>query len=175
MNLDNMDIEYKYQVIDNFLDDDAFAILQSKISHTEQFPWFFSNGIAWKTEKEILWDFQFVHTFYNESLGKSTEIVHLAPLLKKINPKVVHRLKANLGPITDKPRQTDWHTDFQDRVCTTAVFYLNTNNGYTAFKNGEKVESVANRLLTFDSRLEHAGVSCTDKNFRAVINLNYEM
>jgi len=36
-----------------------------------------------------------------------------------------------------------------------------------------KVESVANRLVEFDSNLEHTGSSCTDENIRVVINLNY--
>ena len=55
----------------------------------------------------------------------------------------------------------------------TAIFYLNTNNGYTLFEDGTKIESVANRLLTFDANLPHTGTSCTDKQFRCVLNINY--
>ena len=34
----------------------------------------------------------------------------------------------------------------------TALFYLNTNDGYTKFESGEIVETVANRLVIFDGR-----------------------
>jgi hypothetical protein len=173
--MDLKDLENSYKIIDNFMDDDDFKQLKNHILYSQQFPWFYNYGIAFPTEKEELYDFQFVHTFYSNALGKSTELARLAPLLKKINPHTIYRIKANLGPITPTNMQTGWHTDFDDRVCITAVFYLNTNNGYTIFKNGDTVPSVENRLLMFDSRLEHAGVSCTDTNFRSVINLNYTL
>lgn len=163
------------QVIDNFLPDEDFKKIQDKIFNSQHFPWFYNSGIAYPTDEEVLYDFQFVHTFYSLNYGKSTEISHLAPLLKKINPKTIYRIKANLGPVTPTNMQTGWHTDFDDINCTTAVFYLNTNNGYTIFENGEKVESIENRLVMFDSRLVHAAVSCTDKNARCVINLNFDL
>ena len=56
---------------------------------------------------------------------------------------------------------------------TTAIFYLNSNNGYTEFEDGTKVESVANRFVSFPSTLKHRGTSCTDENVRVVINFNY--
>jgi hypothetical protein len=169
------DLENTYKVIDNFMDEDDFKELKNHILYSQQFPWFYNFGVAYLTDKEELYDFQFVHTFYSPAFGKSTELARLSPLLKKINPSIIHRIKANLGPITPTNMQTGWHTDFDDRVCITAVFYLNTNNGYTIFKNGETVPSVENRFLMFDSRLEHAGVSCTDTNFRSVINFNYDL
>jgi hypothetical protein len=54
------------------------------------------------------------------------------------------------------------------------VYYINTNNGWTEFKKGGKVKSVENRMLIFDSSLEHMGVTCTDQKSRVVINFNYE-
>ena len=36
---------------------------------------------------------------------------------------------------------------------TTSILYMNTNNGYTIFENGDKVESVENRLVTFPNNL----------------------
>ena len=56
---------------------------------------------------------------------------------------------------------------------TTSIFYINTNNGYTIFEDGTKVESVANRLLTFPTNMKHTGTSCTDEKTRIVINFNY--
>jgi hypothetical protein len=169
-----MEIDYKYQVIDNFLSNDAFYELQQKTIYNTRFPWFYNEGISGPVDSPILWDFQFTHLFYSDISGQSPELKNLTALIEKINPSRVYRIKANLNPITDVTRQSGWHTDFGDElVCTTAVFYLNKNNGCTVFKNNERVESVPNRLLMFDSRLEHAGTSCTDSNFRSVINLNY--
>ena len=55
----------------------------------------------------------------------------------------------------------------------TAIFYINTNNGYTLFKDGTKVDSVQNTMLIFDGSLDHCGVSCTDQKRRIVLNINY--
>ena len=41
------------------------------------------------------------------------------------------------------------------------------------FEDGTKVESVGNRLLTFPANMKHMGTSCTDQQFRIVINFNY--
>ena len=56
---------------------------------------------------------------------------------------------------------------------TTAIFYLNTNNGYTLFEDGQRVASVANRIVIFDAALRHTGASCTDADHRLVLNLNF--
>ena len=64
----------------------------------------------------------------------------------------------------------DVPTDYDSK---TAILYLNTNNGYTEFENGQRVESVANRLVVFDSALKHTGTTCTDQKRRIVLNLNY--
>ena len=67
-------------------------------------------------------------------------------------------------------------TDFEEEVAshwTTAIFYINTNNGYTEFENGEKIESVANRLIMFPSNIKHRGVTQTDEQTRIMINFNF--
>ena len=50
---------------------------------------------------------------------------------------------------------------------------MNTNNGYTTFKDGTKVDSVANRMIIFDSELDHTGTTCTDQKSRVIINFNF--
>ena len=49
---------------------------------------------------------------------------------------------------------------------------MNTNNGYTRFKKS-KVRSEENKMVIFNSKEEHTGSSCTDQEFRVVINFNY--
>ena len=82
------------------------------------------------------------------------------------------RIKANLNVATKKHIKRDLHTDF-DVPCITAIAYMNTNNGYTIFEDGTKIESVENRVLIFDSQLRHAGIPCTDEKRRVVINFNF--
>ena len=46
-------------------------------------------------------------------------------------------------------------------------------NGYTIFEDGAKVESVANRMITFPANVKHKGTSCSDEKTRVNINFNY--
>ena len=55
----------------------------------------------------------------------------------------------------------------------TAIFYLNSNNGYTLFKDDTRVFSQENRLCLFNGHIEHAGASCTNAKRRVVLNINY--
>ena len=65
------------------------------------------------------------------------------------------------------------HRDIDDDDSySTAIFYLNTNNGGTRFEN-DFVQSVANRLVLFDGPLLHETVVQTDSNVRMLYNINY--
>ena len=97
----------------------------------------------------------------------------IAPLISIINPSAIVRIKANLVPVTDKIILYDYHIDEPNFEGETAIFYVNNNNGYTQFTDGQQVSSVENRLLTFNSNMLHTGSSCTDQKVRCVINLNY--
>ena len=71
---------------------------------------------------------------------------------------------------------SDLEHDFEEDVAshwTTAILYINTNNGYTEFENGEKVESVANRVVMFPSNTKHRGITQTDEQTRILINFNF--
>ena len=55
----------------------------------------------------------------------------------------------------------------------TAIFYLNTNNGYTLFEDSKKVDCVENRIAIFDSNKRHTGVTTTDTQSKVVLNINW--
>ena len=117
----------------------------------------------------------------------------MAPILDKINPISLWRIKANLLTKTSNIVENAYHHDissFDDenrktifpeklKQLTTSIFYVNTNNGYTEFQDGRiamentKIKSVANRLVTFPASLKHRGTSCTDEKIRVVINFDY--
>ena len=48
-----------------------------------------------------------------------------------------------------------------------------SNNGYTYFEDGQKVQSQENRAVIFSGDLLHAGTSCTDTDLRVVLNIDY--
>lgn len=156
------------QVIDEFLDSKDFEYIQNVLMGHE-IEWFFSSIT---TEKKHLDEFQFCHIFYRDGEpGKNYSLI--APLINKIDPFCVVSIKANLLTKTNHIREYSFHVDIDKKEVTTAVFYINTCNGYTLFRDGTKVNSVANRLLIFDAQELHTGSSCTDDSRRIVINLNY--
>jgi zinc D-Ala-D-Ala carboxypeptidase len=59
-----------------------------------------------------------------------------------------------------------------DADCTTAVYYVNTNNGETVFENKKSITSEENKFVSFSSKLKHSGTTNTCSNkCRIVINL----
>ena len=56
---------------------------------------------------------------------------------------------------------------------TTGIYYVNTNDGYTVFEDGTKIDSVANRICIFPYYLKHSGTTCTNANRRIALNINY--
>ena len=66
-----------------------------------------------------------------------------------------------------------YHIDQSFNNAKTAIYYVNSNNGWTEFETGEVVNSVANRIVIFDSNIKHVGYSCTDEKTRVVLNINY--
>ena len=56
----------------------------------------------------------------------------------------------------------------------TSILYMNTNNGYTKFETGEKVDSIENRLVTFPNNLKHTGsTNNCDAPYRCVMNIDW--
>ena len=160
------------KIIDDFLPQHDFETVRNYLLN-DNFTWNLSNTIA--NQKQGLDQYQFFHTFFdvaNPSLNNYSNF--LKPLLNKLQPKYLLRIKANLRPRTTQGVLSDYHVDMEANQ-QTAIFYINTNNGYTKFQDNtfDDVPSVANRLLTFYGGLKHCGCSCTDQNTRIVLNINY--
>ena len=160
------------KIIDDFLPQHDFEALKQYLFH-ESFIWYYNDCIA--TQKQALDQFQFVYPFFDiakPSLNNWSPF--LQPLLLKLKVKYIFRIKVNCRPRSAQGVLSPFHKDLELNQ-QTAIFYLNTNNGYTKFKDDhyDDVPSVANRLLTFQGNLEHAGCSATDVNRRVVLNINY--
>jgi hypothetical protein len=156
------------KIIKNFLPKEDFEKIKATMTNPF-FPWYLNDGVNLEKDGYI----QFTHIFFNNtSYVNSSHFNLIEPILKKLKIKALLRVKANLLHRTEKIIEHGYHTDFNYEN-TTAIFYINTNNGYTKFKNKKLCKSEENKLVYFDSKLEHTGSTCTDKNYRIVLNINY--
>jgi hypothetical protein len=167
-----------YKIIDNVLEKNTFLELKN-VFEDERFPWhfvknlnefvketdlscYFINMIYRDREKEGVNDFQVSHFFKV-----------MFPLLNIIQPKQLIRIKANLYPRTQNIEYHPQHTDY-DFPHNGAMFYINSNDGKTVINNGEvEIESIANRLVIFNSALPHNSTSTTNQKARINLNINY--
>ena len=166
------------KIIDNYISQEASDNIRNFMLSGDM-PWFFNNSILDPTENPENnkkspgeKDYQFTHQFYRNYNFVSEVSSILNPILERLQAVSFVRIKANLSTGTEEIVEGGYHTDY-DIDCKTAVYYVNTNNGYTKFENGEVAESVQNRLVEFDSNMPHTGSTCTDQKSRVVINFNY--
>ena len=163
-------------ITNNFLPKEQFDALSELIT-TENFSWCF-NKTKIRTEDASISPGQFTHLIYNEDAPVSQFYNDFfIPILRHLECLILARIKANLNHRLPEPFFSDFHIDpyIRDYVSplTTAILYINTNNGYTEFEDGTKVESVANRLVFFPAPTKHRGVTQTDTQTRILINFNY--
>ena len=160
-----------FKIKDNYLNESDHLILKT-IMESSEFPWFYN---PYKTSEDEfnrqLFDYQLVHIFYKDNTVNSKFINNLNPIIEKLKPLSLIRIKANLNPITHNLIEFGKHQD-QDFKCKVAIYYLNDNDGYTMIE-GKKIESKANRIVFFNSDKEHYGTNSTNCNNRMLINFNY--
>ena len=160
-------------IVDNWLPEEVFYKLFSTMKSPE-FPWFLGKVVGYQGDDEVKGNMQFFHEFYRHHQMKNQLMM---PVLYHLQPCATIRIKANLSLATDRIEVGGMHIDVEDGLdreyLKTSILYMNTNNGYTTFEDGTKVESVQNRFVTFPNSMRHAGTTCTDSPFRMVVNFNY--
>ena len=134
------------------------------------FPWFYRKN-------QTTGDSSFLyHVFFANNKLNSYLYYLIEPLVKKLNPSKLVNIRANL--CLKRPMKSNWHIDFDKLKLTpkskTAIYYVNTNNGYTIFKN-KKIRSEANKMIVFSGDTMHKVKYQTDKDARLVINFRYEV
>ena len=155
-----------YKIIDNFLEKSHLEEIQ-KIYLSDQMPWCMSvvNG----NDKNNTYFIHHIHCGHTIVSNFSNPII---PIVDKINPRALLRIKANLYTRSDNLIIHAPHIDYEYEH-KAAIFYVNTNDGFTILNDGTKVKSVANRLLMFEAHKEHQSTNCTDEKARVNINFNY--
>lgn len=165
-----------YEIIDNFLDQSDFDLLKDNILNGGDFPWYMRIGVSDHTSND---GYFFTHVFYDNFQVVSNYFNIISPLLDKIDPLSLVRIKANFYPSTPKIIKHEPHVDFMDEnenpiPCKACLFYVNSNNGKTIFESGEEIESIENRALFFDPSILHQSTTCTNDSVgRFNINFNY--
>ena len=170
------------KIIDNFLDPELHKWMCQGIVENTYFPWYFQPVTA-PNPSPAPYGFaegesqsSYNHLVY---LNEWSDFHHyFKPLLEKIDTTQFSRVKINSVSKQPSPKIHGWHLDQAKEGESTedlkvSVYYLNTNNGYTLLEDGTRVDSVANRLVTFSNTMLHTCVSQTDVERRFVVNINY--
>lgn len=159
------------EIKDNFISKEDLIKLEKIINHP-YFPWYLQKN---QTENDGSW---FSHLLYIDDRPQSE---FFSAVWDDIFGKYFHyvtlcRIHASLLINKNQSIASNFHRDYDDietNAVTTAIFYLNTNNGYTEFETGEKVSSVKNRLVMFPRTIAHRAVSQTNTDNRFVLNFNF--
>ena len=170
------------EIEDNFIKHKEFDRLHQLMLVHKEFPWIYNETVDFVGDVDNPHKFQFTHSFYQRYRwsysNREKDIQDLQPIITKIKPISILRIKANLLTRTPNIVENEFHVDFgmteeRLKLWTTSILYMNSNNGYTLFEDGTKVESVANSMVTFPANMKHTGTTCTDEKVRVVINFNY--
>jgi len=159
-----------HQIIDNFLDQEDFKKLKETVL-SNSFPWYFEpvvNELHSKKDKTSY----FVHIVFNKTANSSYFNFFNDVFTNKLKVKSYIRIKANLYPKTKNLENHEPHVDY-DFIHSGAIFYVNTNDGFTILEKGEKIESIENRLLLFEANKPHNSTNCTNSKYRININFTY--
>jgi hypothetical protein len=165
-------MENKFIIYDNVLPKEKFEEIAQGIIGDNSLPWYYSENISGHGKEEVGY---FAHMFYffeDYKVKVSNWYYLVEPIVNILECKSLLRIKANFYQRTDKLHHNKNHKDY-DFIHNGAIFYLNTNDGFTIINDEHWIESVENRLLIFDSSIPHRSTHCTDKQYRANINFNY--
>ena len=178
----------KIRIVDDFLPRGDYLQIKEHLIDKPDIPYSFYEGKVYgKDANKNLQDSHMCHAFYHLNRFPHEPVTTqylglMLPIIARCRVLAIHRIKANLETYSgSEPYESEYHVDWENEEniksnMQAAIYYVNTNNGYTDFKDGEevrKVESVANRMVFFDAELSHRGVSSTDTRYRCVINFNW--
>ena len=166
------------EIFDDFLSQDAFDEMSEFFTGFEKMPraTYFVSEIDSPDVYKGKHPLRFANTLYGSYRPTHDDVGMIAPLMNKISPRAVMRVKINFDLCTPYPDSSGMHVDFTGVSLDglkTGLFYLNTNNGKTRLEDGTEIESVANRFVYFPASTMHEGISCTDQPFRCVLNINF--
>jgi len=159
-----------YKIIDNFLDKESYNQLTNLVLN-KSFNWFYAPEQVIGTG-DLPYHY---HTFYNKGKSNSDFSNQIKLIfIDKLDHSSILNCRVNLSVNRNVIGQGSKHTDTNGKH-KTAIYYYNTNNGGTKLFLDDEifVSSKENRLLIFDSNIQHCAVYHNDTEYRIVINTNY--
>ena len=166
-----------FQFYDDFLEKKYFDRLVEQIN-SRDFPWKYCDTVSHSLDEsristqELEEQFYFVHNIYENNKPLSPLYEYILPVYDKLDIRSLMRSRIimymNQGKQIIHEKHFDFHYDHN-----AALLYLNTNNGFTEFVDGTRCDSVENRLVIFNGRIEHTSSTCTDVKKRQVLTINY--
>ena len=156
------------EIKDNFLAKKDLTELDNLVGTS--FPWYLQQEQVIDAD-DGCW---FSHIVYYKDVPGSDLYDPIIKIFKNyLNYVSLIRINVNLLLRQETPSISDFHTDYDGEKITTAIFYLNTNNGATEFKDGDRIDSVRNRLIIFPTSTLHRAIGQTDVATRIVFNFNF--
>ena len=130
-------MDSRIKIYDHVLSDkDSQDILNA--FHSEYFSWHYGSEVVPCNQRacDPLYDMQFFNAMYYKFAPRSEEFKVVTSILDLpiLNIAALIRIKANFNPVTEKIITHGFHVDFPVS-CTTAIYYVNTCNGYTEFED----------------------------------------
>ena len=163
---------------DNVYPEEEFNKIQFEVMGSN-FPWYVQESGVSTNVTDDGYGFQFTHQLRNIDGSTSSYNNLFSDLYMRLGVKKLLRSKINLLYRTKNIHEfKPFHIDIEsnwlgNQQWTTAIFYINTNDGYTVFEDGTKINSVANRICIFPHWMKHSGTTCTNTNRRIALNLNF--
>ena len=169
------------KVIDNFLNENDFNMLINNTigrNDGKQSEFRIVTDVGnFGVHSEDYWSWYMVHMIYCHDMPQNEIYPNICNLfiprfLQLANFKTMIRIKINAYPHTNVVKEHEKHIDFSYEHIG-AVFSLNTCDGYTKFSDGNKVESVANRIVFFDASKYHQSTTTSNAKLRYNMNFNF--
>ena len=183
------------EIIDNFLEEEYFNHIQSKILHADH-RWYYMDNISISKEistreTDLRYGFNYSliepdHKEYN--LGEMNKFIYDVSIAANAN--VVLRSRMDMTTNRGESYKLEPHVDFQYPHITT-IFYVNDSDGNTIIYNEmydqidqeiddtqltikQEIEPKANRLIIFNGLHLHTGHTPSIHNQRVLINSNFK-
>jgi hypothetical protein len=153
------------EVIPNFLPTSQFLALKELI-YNPLFAWYWNDQTTTEGDCQP----QLTHTYFSDDIWWS-ESSHIMPILTRLNVFSLARVKLNLQPPVQFPYKTQSHVDFHRPEMTTSILYITTNEDAFTYIGDEKISTVENTLVRFQTDTPHYGETSSKK--RILMNLNY--
>lgn len=165
-----------YEIIDNFLaSQESIEIYNMCTSGKVPYYYGIILADAFTNRSQLNNTFSracFTHMLVENNKAVSDFVEPVEPLLDKLNATQLIRVKINCYPPTHLIFEHGFHIDFESDEVKTAIYYINTNDGYTKLRNNVKIESVQNRFALFKNQTAHTSSTSTT-GYRFIINLNW--